>query len=211
MDFYNKQTKERAAHVWLARKLGLHLPATGPDTNFVARALAAGFGQIVYSEPDFDPRTHAKEPKTLKENSNGSFTQGYKVVALPPEVVAANLVAAKGEKLTEANALCDAELRALVAKYPDMEISTFAKQESEARALAQDLTAEAPFLSALAANRGLALQELAIRVLAHAEAFGQASGVVIGQRQAIEDRIEAATDFAQLDAVEIAYTLPWKA
>lgn len=209
MDFYNKEKQERVAHTWLASILGIKDPT--PNDSFVAKAAAFGYGPIKHSRPDYDPRCESLEAGTLRKNKDGSFTQSYKVVALPAETIAANLAKAKDEKLAQANAECDAILRGLVAKYPEMEISTFAKQEAEAKALAENPKADAPFLTALAANRGIELPELAARVLAHADAFGKASGVVIGQRQAFEDVIDYAETLADVDAINVAYLLPWEA
>ena len=56
----------------------------------------------------------------------------------------------KAAKLSEINKAADAAIATLTATYPDREISTFDKQESEARAYAVDSTASTPLLSALA-------------------------------------------------------------
>jgi hypothetical protein len=99
----------------------------------------------------------------------------------------------KAAKLSEINAAADRAIGTLTATYPDREISTFDKQESEARAYAADPTASTPLLSALAQARGVPLDELVRRVLAKADAFAVASGSIIGQRQALEDRLDACT------------------
>lgn len=97
----------------------------------------------------------------------------------------------KAAKLSEINAAADRAIATLTATYPDREISTFDKQESEARAYAADPTASTPLLSALAEARGIDMDELVKRVIAKADAFAAASGYIIGQRQALEDQLDA--------------------
>ena len=55
----------------------------------------------------------------------------------------------KAAKLSEINKAADAAIATLTATYPDREISTFDKQESEARAYAADATASTPLLLSL--------------------------------------------------------------
>ena len=66
----------------------------------------------------------------------------------------------KAAKLSEINAAADRAIGTLTATYPDREISTFDKQESEACAYAADPTASTPLLSALAEARGISLPTL---------------------------------------------------
>ena len=82
----------------------------------------------------------------------------------------------KAVRLSEINTAADRAISTLTATYPDREIATFDKQESEARAYAADATASTPLLSALAQARGIPLPDLVERVLAKADAFAVASG-----------------------------------
>lgn len=97
----------------------------------------------------------------------------------------------KAVRLSEINTAADRAISTLTATYPDREIATFDKQESEARAYAADPTASTPLLSALAQARGIDMDELVKRVIAKADAFAAASGYIIGQRQALEDQLDA--------------------
>ena len=92
--------------------------------------------------------------------------------------------------------------------YPDREISTFDKQESEARDWTADNTAPTPLLSALAQARGIPLSDLVGRVLAKADAFAVASGSIIGQRQALEDRLDACTTLEEVQGITVSITMP---
>lgn len=114
----------------------------------------------------------------------------------------------KTAKLSEINAAADRAIATLTATYPDREISTFDKQEAEARAYAADPTASTPLLSALAQARGLELAELVRRVLIKADAFAVASGSIIGQRQALEDQLDACETLEEVDALDVVIIMP---
>lgn len=119
-----------------------------------------------------------------------------------------SLANTKARKLAEINAACDAALAALTASYPSSELLTFDKQEAEARALLADPEASTPFLTPLAAARGMETEELARKVIAKADAFTTASGHVIGLRQKDEDRLKAAQTVEDVAAIVPDYALP---
>lgn len=119
-----------------------------------------------------------------------------------------SLANTKARKLAEINAACDAALAALTASYPSSELLTFDKQEAEARALLADPEAATPFLTPLAAARGMTVEELAQKVIAKADAFTAASGYVIGLRQKDEDRLKAAQTVEDVAAIVPDYRLP---
>lgn len=119
-----------------------------------------------------------------------------------------SLANTKARKLTEINAACDAALAALTSSYPSSELLTFDKQEAEARALLADPEASTPFLTPLATARGMAVEELAQKVIAKADAFTTASGHVIGLRQKDEDRLKAAQTVEDVAAIVPEYALP---
>ena len=100
-------------------------------------------------------------------------------------------------KLSEINAAADRAIGTLTATYPDREISTFDKQEAEARAYAADPTASTPLLP-----------DLVERVLAKADAFAVASGSIIGQRQALEDRLDACTTREEVQGITVNISMP---
>lgn len=114
----------------------------------------------------------------------------------------------KAAKLAEINAAADRAISKLTATYPDREIATFDKQEAEARAYSADPTAPTPLLSALSQARGVELPELVRRVIAKADAFAVASGSIIGQRQALEDRLNACATLEEVEALTVAISMP---
>ena len=115
---------------------------------------------------------------------------------------------AKTAKLAEINAACDSILNAATASYPASEILTFDQQTKEAEVYQADNTASVPLLSALSASRNIPLPELVQRVLAKHHAFSVLSGIVIGQRQALEDQLDVCTSVDEVNALTVNYTIP---
>lgn len=112
---------------------------------------------------------------------------------------------AKAAKLAEINAACDAILNAAVQTYPNSEVLTFDQQTAEAKAyLASGNAADAPLLSALATGRGIEFGDLVNRVMAKHNAFSVLSGAVIGQRQALEDRLNACGTTEEVNAIIVS-------
>lgn len=87
--------------------------------------------------------------------------------------------------LCELRVECDRRLACLKDGYPESEVLSWDKQETEARA------GGGPLVAALATARGIDEAELISRILQKAQVFAVLSGTIIGQRQAIEDRIKA--------------------
>lgn len=140
----------------------------------------------------------------IKEIEKDGEHRQFQIVAYPE----LSLDESKAVKLSEINGAADRAIATLTATYPDREISTFDKQESEARAYAADPTASTPLLSALAEARGIPLPDLVERVLAKADAFAVASGSIIGQRQALEDRLDVCTTVEEVQAIAVNIVMP---
>lgn len=144
--------------------------------------------------PLFQPVPEEVEQGWRLDHESGAWTN--------PNIY--TLTDAKVAKLSEINAACQIALESLTPTYPERELTTFDKQESEARAYLADTTASTPLLSALAAARGIELADLVQRVIAKADAFAAASGAIIGQRQALEDRLDAAQTLEDVQAITVA-------
>lgn len=125
-----------------------------------------------------------------------------------PETLLSGVEHAKAQKLAEINERCDAMLGILTKSYPDSELLTFDQQKAEAEAYLADPTRPCPLLAPLAEARGIDLQDLCNRVIAKATAFSAASGTIIGQRQRLEDTLDACTTPEQVAAIEVLYALP---
>ncbi|MBN6067882.1 hypothetical protein HYE54_03670 [Aggregatibacter actinomycetemcomitans] len=95
------------------------------------------------------------------------------------------------------------ELKAeLLVGYPETEIDSFYRQEKEALAWQADKNAETPMLTKIAEKRGVPFEILVKKVIEKASLFAGAIGDIIGLRQRIEDRINAATEQAELDVIK---------
>ena len=146
--------------------------------------------------------TEAEHAAMLEGQSQGkrivADENGYPTLQDPPPLT---LDEAKVAKLAEINAACDAEIEAIKATYPDTEVMSWGKQETEARALVLDATADTPLIDAIASARGLDRVELANRIIAHADQFATASGASLGKRQKLKDEINTANRVKQVMAI----------
>ena len=162
------------------------------------------------NKPVQDWQTYTRAALWCNANSAVIEDRGncYEIVALP-QTPEPTLDEVKAEKLAEINAACDRILSEAVSTYPETEILTFDQQTAEAKAYqASGDTEDAPLLSALAQGRGMTLDELAKRVIAKHTAFTALSGYVIGQRQALEDRLNACTTGEAIRSLAVEIAVP---
>lgn len=168
--------------------------------------LNSDFGPVPDGLPEVDEATYLACREGM---GNGlvltADSAGLPVLIPPPAMVPAELAA---EQLRAINLAAAGVLSRLSAAYPDGEVQSWAQQTREAEALVADRQAPAPLLSAIAAARGLAVTELASRVLAKVQAYAVASGQIIGQRQALEDAI-SAVDLDAPDAADRLAAIQW--
>lgn len=131
----------------------------------------------------------------------------YEVVEiLLPEVT---LPEAKAAKLSEINDACDAILNQAVSTYPQSEILTFDQQIDEVeKYLSSGSPSDAPLLTALAAARGIELDDLCGRIIDKRTAFSQLSGWVIGQRQRLEDILDTLETVEDVQSLDVDISLP---
>ena len=90
----------------------------------------------------------------------------------------------------------------LLAGYPQTEIESFYRQEKEALAWQADHNTPTPMLSQIARVRGVPLEVLIEKVIEKSAQFAVAIGIIIGQRQAFEDRLLALKTPEELIALE---------
>ena len=115
---------------------------------------------------------------------------------------------ARAEKLAEINEGFDVETGKLTASYPQNELLTFDQQVAEAQAYLANNKAVCPMLQALSAARGIDLDELCRRVMAKHHAFSFATGTLMGQRQAMEDLLDACVSVEDVRAITVEFQLP---
>ena len=90
----------------------------------------------------------------------------------------------------------------LLAGYPQTEIESFYRQEKEALAWQADHNIPTPMLSQIARVRGVPLDLLIEKVIEKSAQFAVAIGIIIGQRQAFEDRLLALKTPEELTSLE---------
>lgn len=90
----------------------------------------------------------------------------------------------------------------LLHEYPQIEQTSFSIQKEEAIAWQKDNSHPTPVLTGIATARNLELSELVARVIRKTTAFERVTGMIAGQRQAIMDKLEQATEQAQLDEIK---------
>ncbi len=90
----------------------------------------------------------------------------------------------------------------LLAGYPQTEIESFYRQEKEALAWQADHNTPTPMLSQIARVRGVPLEILIEKVIEKSAQFAVAIGIIIGQRQAFEDRLLALKTPQELTSLE---------
>lgn len=99
----------------------------------------------------------------------------------------------------------DAAVQAMTAGYSPEEISSWPKQETEARAWLLDSTKATPWTDAAASARSLTKSLFVTKVIANADAFAPVHGQLTGKRQKLRDQITAlgaSPTQAQLDAIQ---------
>lgn len=129
---------------------------------------------------------------------------------LPKDQQQAVISAEKSAKLAEINSKAQAFVNDL-AKYdetPPFERDTWPKQAEEAQAWADDPSVVTPTLVLIAQTRGVPLDTLRRKAYEKAMAYQQVAAIVSGQRQAYEDKLNAAETLEQVQAIEPVYQLP---
>lgn len=113
-----------------------------------------------------------------------------------------------GEMIADAhsriNAAYQAAVNAVTAGYPDNEIASWPKQETEARAWLADNNASTPWIDGAAASRGLTKAQLVALIIGNADALAPIHGAMTGKRQSLRDAIDALGEVPtqeQLDSI----------
>jgi len=103
------------------------------------------------------------------------------------------------------NAAYGIAVNMLTAGYPENEIASWPKQETEARAWMIDNTAPTPWIDSAATARGMPKPDFIALVIANADALAPLHGALSGKRQYLRDQIDSLGDnptAQQLDAIQ---------
>jgi len=107
----------------------------------------------------------------------------------------------KAAKRQEINSAFNQAMQQIVGDTPSNEVSSWGKQEAEARAYQANYAAITPLIDALASARSVPKDELISRIIAKADLFAHVSGTYIGRRQGLEDDLDALTETATAEDV----------
>ena len=130
------------------------------------------------------------------------FSMATKSFELSKEKQTALFVQQKEGLLNKLANKADQLKNSLLAGYPQTEIESFYRQEKEALAWQADHNTPTPMLSQIARVRGVPLDILISKVIEKSAQFAVAIGIIIGQRQAFEDRLLALKTPQELTALE---------
>lgn len=170
----------------------------------------AFFGVDGRVESAHDDDTVAALPAGAVELSAAQFLNrfDYEIVEnalvlnpiVPPPPTLSALKLAKKSEVTQA---FNASMSQIVGDTPAHEISSWGKQEAEARAFADAATTNnpTPLIDNLAAARGVSKGLLAGKIIQKADLYSSYSGQLIGKRQGLEDAIDAATSKTAVAAI----------
>ena len=195
------------------------------QAKFSANTLKVMFddnGLIVSSSRDvsslFPLNCGVLEIDTKEDGLNGSYVINGKLVKTPkpskfhewngtewiiPKEKQDALFAKDKESLLDRLANKADEIKTnLLVGYPQTEIESFYRQEKEALAWQTDNKVETPMLKQIARVRGVPFEVLVEKVIEKASQFAVAIGVIIGQRQAFEDRLLVLSSQKELDALK---------
>lgn len=127
------------------------------------------------------------------------FREAWK---LSGQAVSIDLDRARAIQLERIRAEGERRLGLLTADYGPHERDTWATQTREAEALAGDPSAPTPFLSALAARRGIDIADMAAIVIERRDLFTQQAAAILGAQQALEAAATMAETLEALKAID---------
>lgn len=122
----------------------------------------------------------------------------------------AEFQAAKDDKIAALNQSAQLFVNQVTGadKLPEFEKDTWTIQAQEAKAWFVDKNAHTPILDGIAVARGILPNLLKQKALEKAQKHEQVVAMMVGQRQAMQMRIETAKNLDELNAIEIAFRLP---
>lgn len=139
--------------------------------------------------------------QTINETDGAWTLVDGEIIKLPfPPPTKESLIA---NKRAEINAAFEQSMQQITNGYPPNEVSSWSKQEAEARAYIANNTAATPLIDALASSRSVNKAELVTRIIAKADLFAGISGTLIGRRQGLEDTLDALSPTATAEEIAL--------
>ena len=142
------------------------------------------------------------EPILIEPQPSPAHEWDGKNWVIPPEKLTALFAQQKEGLLNKLADKADQLKNSLLAGYPQTEIESFYRQEKEALAWQADHNTPTPMLAQIARVRGVPLDMLISKVIEKSAQFAVVIGIIIGQRQAFEDRLLALKTLEELTSLE---------
>lgn len=145
-------------------------------------------------------------PYTLGESYLGQIYDGLGVLPSwlsvePGPGQEPSLEHLREQQLMLVNAGFERAVSELTAGYPATERLTWPVQQAEALAWSTDPSAVTPYLDGIATARGISLEEMRQKALAQVRSFLEVTQQLIGVRQGLRDRIDAAVSEEAVKAI----------
>jgi hypothetical protein len=160
-DWFPVNSQEEVNSIWLS--------VTGGGEVWVENGVIKYSGAAPTEYHFFDMKT--KKFKESQEKKNNFLTSKKEALLTS--------LADKADKIKNS----------LLVGYPQTEIESFYRQEKEALAWQVNNKADTPMLKQIARIRNIPFEVLVQKVIEKSEQFALAVGVIIGQRQAFEDKL----------------------
>lgn len=144
---------------------------------------------------------------TVAEDPSGMFKEGDTYTIEKWEEYNLSFEDWKLRKLNEVKSKSEGLVDSVIQEYPEFERLTFTTQSTEAEELMSNPSVSTPFLSMVASLRNISVSELAARVLNHRNNFAMITSYAAGKRQAYLDQIESCTTAAELNTIEVSFSL----
>lgn len=168
--------------------------ATGPKTVLNAGpAVTLPSGILVYKPANYDIYAADPAQRTILYETTGDGSASADIFASCPGLRdwKAGLIRAEGNR----------RLETVATPYMVNERFTWQDQKEEAIAFQADPMALTPMIDAIAANRGITKAALVGLIMGNADLFRTLAGTLLGQQQALLDRIYSVTDIAEFMAI----------
>lgn len=145
-------------------------------------------GNLVYRPADYDIYAAAATQRTMILETTAAGASSADIFTACPRL--------RDWKASQIRSEGDSRLQALAHPYEDSEQKTWPIQMAEAEAWLINPASPTPMLTQIANNRGITLTSLVGRVMENVVLFRSTSGAILGQQQALLDRVYIEEDFS---------------
>ena len=149
-------------------------------------------------------------PTQYPRNEHGEESRAELAAVLAPYGLCVHPLTfqeAQDVKLDAINAGYETVMAYVQAGYPLQEVLSWERQATQAREIQGNPEAEALFVRSLAATKGLAVPEMARRILTNAENWEPVAAMLTAQRQMLEEAVYAAMNVEEVEAIKVGYSV----